>query len=91
MSEPVTPGQSPIPVIVMEAAHGFPWMEFWLITVPTILLAIVTLHADHEAFVTVRLVLNRVLPPYRKPQANEPDDHVDTDIPPQAPLPGVDF
>jgi hypothetical protein len=86
-NDPVTPGQSPIPVIVLEAAHSFPWMEFWLITVPTVLLALVTLHADHELFVMLRLVLSRVLPPYRRPEpTSQPDGLL-----PKAPVPGEDF
>lgn len=64
-TEPAPPGASPIPVVVIESGHAFPWVEFWLITVPTVLLALVTLHADHEAFQMVRLILARLAPPYR--------------------------
>lgn len=83
MSEPVPPGQTPIPVIVIQSHESF-WDQ--ALAIGTFALVLVTaaalmieIHKDHEIIKALLRMLARMLPPFRRP-AEEPDDEADSDL-----------
>lgn len=87
--EPVAPGQSPIPVVIIDPAAHASSVELWIvgtnIALTTVTLAVVLLeiHKDHEAIKALLTLIARLLPPYRRGTGqDEPDDQADTDTVP---------
>ncbi len=65
------PGQSPIPVVIVEQDHGMTTGEIW-VTGSTIALTLVTMatlvamiHQDHKLVQAVIAALKALTPPYR--------------------------
>lgn len=84
MSEPVAPGQTPIPVIVIQSHESF-WDQ--ALTIGTSALVLVTfaalmieIHKDHEIIKALLRIVARMIPPFRRPATEEPDDEADSDL-----------
>lgn len=89
--EPLAPGQSPVPVIIIQQGHEgmAAWSGEWWVTVSAFALTLVTLltivHTDIILHHLVKLV-RAITPPYRRTPAPSPvtDDGATL---PRAPLP----
>jgi len=67
------PGQSPIPVVIIEQDHGMTTGEWWVtvsafaLTGVTLLSLLAIVHQDHEMVILLRKILSALTPPYRSP------------------------